>query len=557
MNKLLKICYIFITTSVALADISQQKIDQAINDIVPVIQDGLKKTKIPGCYFVVTRKGKIVTVKTFGNTVINTNDRVNSHTIFPISSITKNFTAFLVGALVDDGKLEWNAKVRKYCPNFFLHSEELSRELEVKDLISHSSGFSHFAADTLFSSGYSNSQIMNAFKYLKHHNEDFRKHYGYQNVVFGLIKDVIEAATGEKYEDLMQRYIFDKLDMTESSSIPLKYEESRFGHFKYLKSRFSYDSEKNGFFSALWNIIQSIFTFSPKKVVTGHAKYKDEIYSLEKNEIFHVFPATSGIACSANDFAKWVEMVNNEGTYNNKTIVKPETFKVITSKVADIVNLKDTDFTFPINRFSRNNLAYGIGTFILNYDNDGKSNRTIIGHMGGIYGATSFYAVSLEDNLGVGVVTNFGGTSQTLFAEYITCMFMDLCFGFKKIDWVQKEIDRADFFKKKQTEYLEKQMGIPTPAAKLNRYTGKYNSEIYGDITITEKNNKLVLSNGIRSTELEHVNNNIFKFPCRNMMISSFNGDEYIYFYLEKNNFDKCIVSCFSEGDTIFKKVED
>ena len=562
MHKLIiSIFAISLITNYSSANDISTKINKVIEKFIPIVKDGAKQIKIPGGYFVVVQRGKVISVVSFGNTTIDSNNPIpiNDSVVFPVSSISKNITAFLVGALVDDGKIKWEDKIRKYNKNFFLHSEALSSKLTIQDLISHCSGFKHFSADSLWAGGYPYYKIVDAFKYLNQKPGVFRKYYGYQNIIFGLIGDILERATGEKYEDLVKKYIFDKMDMKDSSAIDLKYESSRIGHIKYLASRFKYDINKNGFFSTIGNFAIDPFTFKPKKISLSHSRYNENIYPVDPNGYFHVFPATAGLAFSARDFAKFVQMVLNGGVYNNKTIVKPETFKKITSRIVEINKLKDDDATFKLERFPRDDMSYGIGTFVTEYGNNGNDTRKVIFHMGGACGAASFYIVSPEDNIGVGCVINLGGVSHTLFAEYMCNTFLDLYFGFDGIDWIKEELNRQKKIKDDSHLFEKNMKQVLAPMENINKYTGTYTSEIYGDINITiNKDNKLVLSNGIRSTELKHVNGNIFKFPSKNMLISYFDSDEYISFKNDKfNNIDSFVTTCFSEGNTVFKRKDN
>ncbi len=204
-------------------------------------------------------------------------------------------------------------------------------------------------------------------------------------------------------------------------------------------------------------------------------------------------------------------------------------------------------------------MSYGIGTFITKYGNNGKDTRKVIFHMGGACGASSFYIVSQEDDIGVGCVINMGGTSHTLFQEYMCYNFLDLCFDFTGIDWVQEELKRKEIIEEHKKSFEESIKRVLVPIRNLKQYVGTYTSDIYGDINVSlNKNNKLVISNGIMSTELEHVNGNIFKFPSKNMLISYFDSDEHIVFRNDRyNNINSLYISCFAEGDNIFKKKEE
>jgi len=436
----ISIVSVSITSSYGL--IPDEKVIEATKELIPIMDKGHKDRKIPGCVLVVARHNKIICTKPFGYVSAENKTHVTTDTVFPISSISKNVTSFLVGALVDDGKLKLQDKVRKYDKDFYVHSEEYSKNLTIQNLISHSSGFPHFAADSLWCSGYPKEQIIKAFNFFKQIPGNFQRHHNYQNVFFGFIGDVLEKATGEKYEDLIQKYLFDKMNMKNASAIRMNYEKSRWGHVKYMCSRFGHDTKRFGFFGALKNFVKSVFTFKPKKGVTGYSYFGNEISEVQENGFFHIYPATSGIAFSANEFAKWIQMILCEGKYGDKEIVTSDTFKKITSPVVDINQIKPTDDTFPIERFPREDLYYGLGTFIAKYADNGKNPKTVFFHTGGVYGSSAFFIVCPEEDIGVGVINNLGGTVHTMFAEYMCNNFLDLCFDFSKKDWIVAEKNR-------------------------------------------------------------------------------------------------------------------
>lgn len=541
-----------------LSEITDAEILVNAKKMEKIIIDGMAKIKIPAAVLSISRGNKPLYSKAFGQTTIPENHpkQISSKTLFPVSSVTKNVTAILVGALVDDGKLSFDDKVRKYYPEFFISNEGLSNEFTIRDLISHSSGFKHFSADTLFKANFDNEKILEIFKYLKQKPEEFRKVYAYQNIIYGIVGIVMEKATGEKYEDLMQKYIFDKMDMKNSSAIRLDAESSKFGYFKYLLSRFSHDKNKLGFFRASLNLITKTISHESKEVVTSHSRYIDTIIPLEQIGFFQKFPSTAGISLSAEDFSKWLAMLANKGSFNEKQIVSTKTFSQLASNIAEIKDLKEDDLTFVKSRFSRDGMYYGMGMFKSKYFDNGKNARDIIYHMGGIYGSTAFLAVSPSDDLAVGVTCNLGGVAQTLFCEYMVNQFLDLSFGFSKIDWVQAEIDRKNFYQNKQHEF-EKNLTEknPTPMEEFENYIGTYSSEIYGDITVSNEGENLVISNGIRSTKLNHINGSIFSFPSKDMMSVFFDEDEYISFFKDENGkINSFYISCFDENKTTFNK---
>ncbi len=538
--------------------ISDEEILKNIQKMEKVITDGLEKIKIPGAALSISRGDKVLYCKAFGKTAMPgySSKDVDIKTLFSVSSVSKNITAVLVGALVDAGKISFNDKVRKYYPEFFMCNEELSNEFTVQDLISHSSGLKHFSADTLLRAGYDNDKIIGAFRHLKQKPGEYRKYYGYQNVVYGIIGIVLERATGEKYEDLVQKYIFEPMGMENSSAIRLDAEASKWGYFKYLLSRFSHDKKRQGFLKATVNLITKTLKHKSKIVVDIHTRHIDDILHLEHGDFYHKFPATSGLSLSAEDFAKWLAMLANEGTYNGKQIVSRATFAKLTSDIVTIKGIKDDDVTFVKSRFPREDMHYGMGFFNSKYADNGQNARKVFFHMGGIRGSTAFFTVSPSDNIAVGVSCNLGGVATTRFCEYAVNAVLDIIFGFSHIDWVQKDIDATQYFRNKNKQFIDNMvLRNPMPMDYREKYIGTYTSELYGDISISERNNELWISDGIKEAKLRNINGDVFAFPSMDISYSPFEGDEYIFFYRDAyNNIFSCEVSCFNENKTLFTK---
>ena len=538
--------------------ISDDEILDKIPEIENVIADGLKKIKIPGATLAISRKDKVLYYKAFGKTAIAgyQPQDADDQTLFSVSSVSKNITAVLVGALVDDGKIAFTDKVRKYYPEFFLCNEEVSNEFTIQDLISHSSGLKHFSADSLLKAGYDNKKILRALQYLKQKPGEFRKFYGYQNVIYGIIGIVLERATGEKYEDLVQRYIFDKMGMKNSSAIRLDAETSKIGYLKYLISRFSYDCKHQGVLKTCWNVIAKTISHKNKKVADIHSKYVDDVVHLEHDNFYHKFPATSGISLSAEDFAKWLKMLANQGTYNGVQIISKKNFSKLISNVVNVKGIKDHDVTFVKSRYLLEDMHYGMGFFNAQYADEGKNPHRIFFHMGGIRGSTAFFALSLDDDIAVGVSCNLGGVAMTRFCEYAVHAVLDRIYNFSKIDWVEEDIKSTQYYREKNKNYIDSVVKrTPVPMSKPDKYTGTYTSELYGDITIALEGDELVISNGIRKAKLHNVNGDTFAFKSMDLLYSFYEQDEYLYFIRDEyGNITSFELPCFNENNTIFNK---
>ena len=99
-----------------------------------------KDWKVPGLAIAVVKDGKVVLSKGYGVRELGRPEPVDEHTLFAIGSTTKAMTAALVGMLVDEQKLAWDDPVIKHLPAFQLKDPAVTRELTVRDLLTHRGG---------------------------------------------------------------------------------------------------------------------------------------------------------------------------------------------------------------------------------------------------------------------------------------------------------------------------------------------------------------------------------------------------------------------------------
>jgi CubicO group peptidase (beta-lactamase class C family) len=66
---------------------------------------------------------------------------VDAATVFQIGSATKPFTGAALASLADQGRLDFDAPVRTYLPDFRLSDPGVTERISVRHLVTHSSGF--------------------------------------------------------------------------------------------------------------------------------------------------------------------------------------------------------------------------------------------------------------------------------------------------------------------------------------------------------------------------------------------------------------------------------
>nr|HPQ41581.1 serine hydrolase domain-containing protein [bacterium] len=95
---------------------------------------------LAGAGIAVVRGGNTVYARGFGFRDVAEEKPMTPDSLFAIGSTTKAMTTTVMGMLVDEGKLAWDAPVREYLPWFNLSDPDISRRITVRDLVTHRSG---------------------------------------------------------------------------------------------------------------------------------------------------------------------------------------------------------------------------------------------------------------------------------------------------------------------------------------------------------------------------------------------------------------------------------
>ena len=188
--------------------------DTRFADLDAYTAKAAKDWKVPGLAIAVLQDGKVVLSKGYGVREAGRPEPVDEHTLFAIGSTTKAMTAALVGMLVDEKKLGWDDPVIKYLPTFQLKDPAVTRELTVRDLLTHRGGLGN--ADFLwYGQKNSTAEILERVRLLEP-AYSLRSRFIYQNVMYAAAGQVIEAVTGRPWTEIVRTRIFEPLGMRET-----------------------------------------------------------------------------------------------------------------------------------------------------------------------------------------------------------------------------------------------------------------------------------------------------------------------------------------------------
>ncbi|NNE35186.1 MAG: beta-lactamase family protein, partial [Rhodothermales bacterium] len=181
------------------------------------VQRVMETFEVPGIAVAIVKDGKVVHAEGYGVRRLGQVESVDKHTRFGIASNTKAFTATALGLLVEDGKIELDAPVIAYLPWFQMWDPWVTREITVRDLLVHRSGLGLGQGDLMTwpPSDYSAEDIARRVRYLKPATS-FRSAYAYDNVLYKVCGVLIEAVSGQTYDEFVRTRILEPIGMTET-----------------------------------------------------------------------------------------------------------------------------------------------------------------------------------------------------------------------------------------------------------------------------------------------------------------------------------------------------
>ncbi len=139
-------------------------------------------------------------------------DPVKLETVFRLASLSKGFAAAMTGLLVEDGRLHWDSKVAQMLPTFTLSDVDGSQRLTVADILSHRVGLPHNTYDTLLEQDEPYELLVDSLKDVPMACP-VGACYGYQNIAFSMVGDVVFATTGDFYYHQVEKRLFHPLGM--------------------------------------------------------------------------------------------------------------------------------------------------------------------------------------------------------------------------------------------------------------------------------------------------------------------------------------------------------
>lgn len=454
-----------------------------------VIEKSMARFNVPGMAVAVVQNDQVVLAKGFGVTHLDTKKAVTAHTLFGIASNTKAFTSAALAMLIEQGKLSWDDRVIDHIPEFRLADSYVTREMRIRDLLSHRSGLGLGEGDLLIwpDTDKTVSEILAGLQHLQP-DSSFRSQYAYNNLMFVTAGEVVARVSGQSWQDFIEQKILTPLAMHNS------------------KAGFSRIPKSNGNWA------------------TGHIPMDGQLTPFFVNYL-EDFRGAGAIASSVADMSQWLRLQLNEGKLPNGDVLFSEKSQQemwhlhITSKTSDKA----------FDAYRQQFRGYGLGWSIEDYHGYKK-----MAHGGGILGMVSQVTLLPEKELGIVVLSN-----QQAFSALsaITHEVLEDALGLDDKDWVEDlavkhfEGKEKAYAKSKLAAVKDKQAALPNAI-----YANAYQDAWYGDINITDDKGKLRIdfthTARLKGT-LEHYNGNTFIARWDEKLLEA---DAFVEFQLNADN---------------------
>jgi len=331
-------------------------IDDALAAIERYAPVAMANQQTPGLSVAITDRTKTLRIITLGYANVDARTPVTAQTRFAIGSITKSMTALSIMQLHDEGRIDLNARVKRYLPWFSIDAG--GSPILIHQLLSHTAGIpDDYSQEN--SSTYDVAMLHDAKVLFKPGSD-----WSYSNDGFATLGAIAASVDRRPWSDVVERRVFGPLGMSDSAAV------------------FTPETLATAALGYQWRDNDRPPTLDPVLVASPPLDFVD--------------PAGS-VLSTPEDMARYMRLYLNGGKLpSGSRLISAQSFMRMTS--ADRLNDgKPAGSSTPVLAeaplFYRK-YGFGLSTFDVNGDR-------LIGHTGGVSGYTACMQMNLTRGFGV------------------------------------------------------------------------------------------------------------------------------------------------------------
>jgi CubicO group peptidase (beta-lactamase class C family) len=458
----------------------------------------MREFEVPGVALAVVHDGRVAVGRGYGVRRLGEPTPVDEHTLFGIASNTKAFTCAALATLVEEGRLAWGDPVTRHLPGFQMHDPWVTREVTVRDLITHRAGLGLGAGDLMWwpSTEFTRAEIVAGVRHLVPASS-LRSRYAYNNVLYVVAGEVIAAVSGKSWDEFVRARLLGPLGMSRTTT-----------------SVGQPPTDSN--------------------VATPHIRAAGAVRPIEPGD-FDNAAAAAGLNSSAADMARWLDTLlacqaaeppaGRTCPLGRASIRELWSAQTVRGTPEPPAGLEATRANFA---------AYGLGFGLRDW-----RGRKLVVHEGALPGYYSLVALVPEERLGLVVLTS---QEEAGILHAVLYHVLDAFLGAAQppTDWIaaEKTAARADLEKarEKVAQAFATRAADSKPSLALSRYAGRWADPWYGEASIAAENGRLELTMTRTPgmvADLEHFQFDTFVARWRRLFMSdTAPADAYVAFCL-------------------------
>lgn len=263
------------------------------------IEESIQAGEIPGAVLAVVRHGKIGYLRAYGMQEVEPSRQpMQTSTIFDMASCSKAMsTATCAMILYEQGLLDLEAPVSRYIPGF----DDGQGNLQVRHLLTHTSGLPAYASTSTLLKKYGTASPGVLLQHICSVRRDFLpgQDFQYSCLNFITLQHIIERISGLTLRAFAQQHIFRPLKMKHTDYLPSPSDARKWG------KRIAPTTFENG--ELLRGQVHDPLARIMNKGISGNA----------------------GVFSCAEDIAVFCAMLQNDGTWRGRRILRPETARLL------------------------------------------------------------------------------------------------------------------------------------------------------------------------------------------------------------------------------------
>lgn len=241
--------------------------------------------RIPGLALAIIQGDEVRYAKGYG--AARSNEPVTPQTQFILASLSKSFTAVAVMQLVEAGKIDLDAPVQRYLPDFTLADPLAAQQITVRQLLNHTSGLADGGVPNLRLIGAATSAERIATLRDAYTVAAPGREFHYTDVNYQILGRLVEVVSGQTLSAYLQAHTFAPLQMAQTVNVMTSFEIAQ----------------------------------RAEKLAQGHLlAFGLPIASAEETGYLG---GSSGVISTAADMAHYLIMHNNAGSFQGRQIVSP------------------------------------------------------------------------------------------------------------------------------------------------------------------------------------------------------------------------------------------